>query len=210
MTSAVTPTMSVWPQQEMTLQCRLYKTKTMSSQTCVFLALFPKRMQRKTSTSGQVRARCGYESSLLSRLHSIVICLSAPGQVVNYRAILGWPQQIMWVNVNCRLWCQQSFHSEDLMQRMNVSPRLQRREKQEKNEEKEADGSRAFIFNCTVTEIFEFEKCLLYFCFFKNVTFKVWTQKVHSLSWALAAIMIMFCYVNYGGFYCFSRRTPSY
>lgn len=130
------------------------KPNTMSSQTCVFLALFSKWMQRKTSTSGQVRARCGYESSPLSRLHSIVICLSAPGQVVNYRAILGWPQQIMWVNVNCRLWCQQSFHSEDLMQRMNVSPQLQRREKQEKNEEKEVDGSRAFIFNCTVTEIF--------------------------------------------------------
>lgn len=40
------------------------------------------------------------------------------------------------------------------MQRMNVSPQLQRREKQEKNEEKEVDGSRAFIFNCTVAEIF--------------------------------------------------------
>lgn len=143
MTTTVTPTMSVWPQQEMTLQCRLYKTK--HKQICVFLALFPKWMQRKTSTSGQVRARCGYESSLLSRLHSIVICLSAPGQVVNYRAILGWPQQIMWVNVNCRHWCQQSFHSEDLMQRTNVSPQLQRREKQEKNEEKEVDGSKAWL-----------------------------------------------------------------
>lgn len=52
-------------------------------------------------TSGQVRARCGYESSLLSWLHSIVICLCAPGKVINYRVDQGQPEQIMrYVNVN--------------------------------------------------------------------------------------------------------------
>lgn len=44
-------------------------------------------------TAHQARwgACCGYESSLLSWLHGIVICLCAPGEVINYRVNLGQP-----------------------------------------------------------------------------------------------------------------------
>lgn len=73
-------------------------------------------------TSGQMRTCCGYESSLLSWLHSIVICLCAPGKVIHYRvsgtASTNHVGKCDWHKF---VPTQLSFT------RTNVSPQLQRR-----------------------------------------------------------------------------------